>query len=68
MRPLSSSLKSLSGENPGIPYFLPVSADKGALTAEAEKKNKPVTDDPATGDNWTFEALERNSKAGAGMA
>ena len=39
-----------------------VQIDEAWSFIRSKEKNKPVQDDPATGDNWTFVALERNSK------
>jgi transposase-like protein/IS1 family transposase len=39
-----------------------VQIDEAWSFIKSKEKNKPVQDDPATGDNWTFVAIERTSK------
>jgi transposase-like protein len=39
-----------------------VQIDEAWSFIKSKEKNKPVPDDPATGDNWTFVAIERTSK------
>ena len=39
-----------------------VQIDEAWSFIKSKEKNKPEPDDPATGDNWTFVAIERTSK------
>jgi len=39
-----------------------VQIDEAWSFIKSKEKNKAVADDPATGDNWTFVAIERTSK------